>query len=88
MENNELCLKMPFIATFNKTFNLNGVNSLLLDNIEIYIFNKNSIGKKVAFDIVVKQDEKYIIPRCDFKKHCSFLLKGYKVVGVEHRLKI
>lgn len=88
MESNELCLKIPFIATFNKIFDLNDVKFLLLDNIEIYILNKDSIGKKVAFDIVIKQDEKYIVPRCDFKKYRSFLLKGYKAVGVEYRLKI
>lgn len=70
--------KVHYCKTFNTVCDIKDI-PLVLDTIEVYALNEEYIDKKVAFDIVVNSEEKYIIPRCNLEKYNSFLLTGYRV---------
>lgn len=80
MKTEENLYRIPYMREFDYVCDLNNIHGLLLDNIEVYTLNSTEIEHKVAFDIVVNSEEKYILPRCNPKKHNYFLLKAERLV--------
>ena len=71
--------KVKYCKTFNTVCDIKDI-PLVLDTMEVYALNEEYIDRKVAFDIVVNSEEKYILPRCNLEKYDSFLLTGERVV--------
>ena len=72
---------IPYFETFDHIYNIKKNSSLILDDIEVYALKEEHIDRKVAFDIIVNPEEKYIIPRCKPEKYTSYLLKAKKIVN-------
>ena len=80
-EENQLTI-IPYFKEFENVCSINKTSSLLLDNMRVYALNNNVIDREVAFKIIKKSDEKYILPICNLERYDSFLLAAEKLVNV------
>lgn len=56
-------------------------DNLLLDSIEVYsLYESGAIDRKLAFDIIVNPECKYIVPRCKSLRYSSFLLVAQRYI--------
>lgn len=79
-EENQLTI-IPYFKEFDNICRINKTSSLLLDNMRVYALNNNVIDREVNFKIIIKSDEKYVLPICNLEKFGSFLLAAEKLVN-------